>query len=173
MPSNVWLPNFKRIEPNELQDNYICQHPQFPTTQTKSFGMRWSLCVCKIYHSDVFGRGNIRKMCTLPCWNLILYTIFCHISCDMLTMRWALHEYYLFCLCYLCVFVYPPASKVLWNVSFLQSHLSKEKYIKHEKIIFFEGMECWFLNWIVFISYFDVFKFKVNSSAIKCYLSYP
>ena len=25
---------------NEVHDNDTCQHPQFPTTQTKSFGMR-------------------------------------------------------------------------------------------------------------------------------------
>ena len=81
---------------------------------------KWSnICVCKIHHFDVFGRGNIRKICTLPCWNLILYAIFCHISCDMLNneMNFARKLFILFVIVDVCMFMCPPASKILWNAS--------------------------------------------------------
>ena len=121
----IWL------EPNELQHNDTCQHPEFP--KHKPNHLEWSnLCVCKIYHSDVFGRGNIRKICTLPCWNLILYTIFCHILCDVLNnaMNFARKLFILFVSC-MCACLCVLQHQKFFEILLLSNHSSSKRKIHY------------------------------------------
>ena len=76
-------------------------------------------------------------------WFFTLSSVTFYVMC--LTMRWTLHENYLFCLYHVCMFMFvcPPASKVLWNLYSFVPFIIQKKNTLHMKRWFFDVMECW------------------------------
>ena len=69
-------------------------------------------------------------------WFFTLSSVTFYVMC--LTMRWTLHENYLFCLYHVCMHVCVSSSikSSLKSFFFPTIHHPKEKYITHEKMIF-------------------------------------
>ena len=74
-------------------------------------------------------------------WFFTLSSVTFYVMC--LTMRWTLHENYLFCLYKVCVHVCVSSSikNSLKLFFFISIHHPKEKYITHMKRWFFDVME--------------------------------